>query len=43
MKLIIKKSKNGEYLNIDDPEFEEGALDCGCSERCTCEREDDCE
>lgn len=38
---MLRKSKNGEYLDVDDPEFEEGALDCGCDGRCTCDEDDE--
>lgn len=33
----LAKSKNGKYLDVEDPEFEEGALECGCVGRCTCD------
>jgi len=39
MIITIAKSKNGKYLNVDDPEFEEGALECGCVGRCSCDDE----
>lgn len=38
---IIRKSKDGRYLSVDDPEFEEGALDCGCVGRCKCDDDDE--